>query len=1189
MESADEHYGGSLEGTTVEIVGLGAQPVPRAFKDIEGYEPSSFQVDGIDGCKGLCVQWYEPDSLYCVQLLNGLVVCVREEYLKVYVAPPPQMGGFDVIWPLDPELLSAHGEIVCDVLAQKEFCVLHMSVEQSDQEMLMKELKTELDYHRLPVELESAYLGLQSSSKIAPIKPADADFVSNDVLHALDQDLTAIGGAVMPFTESMLGFRTPECIRSESMVRTNIDEQDLDSLVPEVLTEMNTAEQSNYLVDYVDFYQKRMLCMIYVVHGQGGNLWLYPRKKPDKGHIDIPISSGKVIVFRHDVLDYSYQPIGDNMAMQSWILRDDFKKGPVNEMQVSLDGQAGEVLCNPGPPVPDKPKANVNGFHTRLPGACWSPEEFWASLAYANDGIIHWPRTRFETEPYYEANTQSAQTGKSYTCHGGFISEDQFEQFDNNFFGIPEAEAKTMVPGQRIALEVGYTALRKSGFNKSSLKGQEMGTWFGDVGPDWHRFQATWAEWHRAENDDATILATSTSCSGTAGRISYLFDLRGPISSYDTACSSSLVAMNAAHLMMFDSDEPRKETSQALVVGINTFLGPGFFIGCCMATMLSHQGRSFTFDRSADGYQRGEGCGAVYLKLSQGTREEELRRIAAIIGTATNQDGRSASLTAPNGPAQQKVVTKSMRFAGIDPNTVSIAECHGTGTALGDPIEVGALMAVMYKREFPILKTSAKSALGHLEAGAAIAGLSKCILMIMTATAVPNCHLKTINAHLVIQDYPVYFDSETIDTGFSSLFCGVSSFGFGGTNSRADVYGYAQSGPRKTVSVELPRVNPALVLPSGQSVYISGSWNAWTSHDEMDMSEDGSTYQCQVVIGETGVERFQLSLTADGSGSQVFHPLTKNASSCTQIVGPDSQGYGLNFAINGLSDGYLPGAAYRITFKWHYEQKTIMWDVLSDPVGNVLGLDFQHKYYIIGTWSDYKFQDMVATEDPSVYEYSFTIGYRQKERFQIARDRDATQLYYPSHKGEAEPSGGAAQGPDDPGSAKSWKVLGQPLDKILVRFTIRNGEASVETMNLSSRGGEIISPPSEKPPAEDTGDSWILDTSHFSYYVVGTLTNDRPLPLTLSYGGVYRCQVELTGWKRSKLTKKFQIATDTDVTQVLYPDEKGRIAGPDAGVSRSWSLSGPRGAVFEIRLNVATRKRDDVVTWEMLKEPDEFS
>ena len=259
---------------------------------------------------------------------------------------------------------------------------------------------------------------------------------------------------------------------------------------------------------------------------------------------------------------------------------------------------------------------------------------------------------------------------------------------------------------------------------------------------------------------------------------------------------------------------------------------------------------------------------------------------------------------------------------------MSIAECHGTGTALGDPIEVGALMAVMHERKVPILKTSAKSNVAHLEAGAGIAGLTKCIMMINMGTAPPNCHFNIINPHLTIEGYPVYFDSEDIDVGLSSLYCGVSSFGFGGTNSRADVYGWASKGHKAAVRANLPAHSLPRALHMGQKVYISGSWDDFSSHKVMEGGRDG-TYNVIVAVGDSCCEEFHLSCSQDHK--EIIHPLVPKAGCNEQVVGPDYAGKGLNFFIDGKADGVPPGQHYQISFEWGDDKKTISWIPVAAP------------------------------------------------------------------------------------------------------------------------------------------------------------------------------------------------------------------------------------------------------------------
>eukprot|EP00933_Yihiella_yeosuensis_P030519 TRINITY_DN24160_c0_g1_i2.p1 TRINITY_DN24160_c0_g1~~TRINITY_DN24160_c0_g1_i2.p1 ORF type:complete len:418 (-),score=51.13 TRINITY_DN24160_c0_g1_i2:61-1164(-) len=356
-----------------------------------------------------------------------------------------------------------------------------------------------------------------------------------------------------------------------------------------------------------------------------------------------------------------------------------------------------------------------------------------------------------------------------------------------------------MAPYMRIMMEVGYECLWNAGHSRKNLKGWHCGVFVGDSGSDWDQLVML-------TNHNLSYIYAGRERSAACTRLSHVMGLTGPCSTAETACSSSLVACGIAQMTMRTKTEEQKmpnistDLKHGLVIGTNTIIGPGSYIGLSGPGMLTSKGRCFTFDTSADGFARGEGIGAIQLKVCDDSWESA-GRVAIMIGCSVNQDGRSASMTAPHGPSQQEVIRQSMREAGVAPNKITIAECHGTGTALGDPIEVGALRGVLRgDRKAPILKTSAKSNIGHLEAGAGVAGLIKCIGMLNYSTGCPNVHLLCLNPHLDVAGFPVYFETECVDYGSNSGLTGVSSFGFGGTNARADVWGHATKGPRYSIT-----------------------------------------------------------------------------------------------------------------------------------------------------------------------------------------------------------------------------------------------------------------------------------------------------------------------------------------------------------------------------------------------------
>lgn len=374
------------------------------------------------------------------------------------------------------------------------------------------------------------------------------------------------------------------------------------------------------------------------------------------------------------------------------------------------------------------------------------------------------------------------------------MDDEVIEGFDNRFFGVDADEAAMMAPKDRIALEVGYETLHRAGYRQDTLRRLDMGVFHGDSGSDWTSLLSgivTPTRWDYELN--------SVCCS----RLSWIFGMVGPCSTAETACSSSLVATGIAHMSMRSPAEDQPKTGfssgsrNSLVVGLNTLVGAGSYISLSGPGMLTHKGRCFTFDHSADGYARGEGVGGFVLKKCVHAYDA-MGRLGMLVGSCINQDGRSASMTAPHGPSQQDVIRASMREGGLDASMITIAECHGTGTSLGDPIEVGSLRGVMKKDrgETPLLTTSAKSNIGHLEAGAGMAGIIKCITMLRSSVGAPNCHLTEFNPHLDISGFPVVMEIEAVDFGHNSGLSGVSSFGFGGTNARADMWGHAVKGHR---------------------------------------------------------------------------------------------------------------------------------------------------------------------------------------------------------------------------------------------------------------------------------------------------------------------------------------------------------------------------------------------------------
>ncbi|PTV59197.1 hybrid non-ribosomal peptide synthetase/type I polyketide synthase [Acinetobacter seifertii] len=450
--------------------------------------------------------------------------------------------------------------------------------------------------------------------------------------------------------------------------------------------------------------------------------------------------------------------------------------------------QAVDNLANSVRPDVREPIAIVSTA-CRLPGGVRSPQDFWQLLENKVDAVSEIPRSRFDIDEVYDPDVNAL--GKSYTRKGGFV--DGLEYFDHLFFDIPQIEAEAMDPHQRLILSTGFEALHQLGYSRRDLKGKNIGVFVGVSNQDWMVTQG-------AEQEHNPYFGPGVSFSIIANRISYVLGLTGPSMTLDTACSSSLVALDIAveKLRQHDCDA-------ALVGGVNVMMHPRTFIGSCAANMLSPSGRCASFDESADGYCRGEGAGAIVLKRLSDAEASGDPIVAVIHGTAVNQDGASATMTAPNGKAQQAVLRKAYQNANIDPASVDYVECHGTGTPLGDPIEIDALNKVLGEhRNKPLVLGSAKSNIGHLEGAAGIVGLIKATEVLNRRRAPGIAHFQKLNPNINVANTLLHFSGDDIPLNTNGrLIAGVSSFGFGGTNAHV-VLSTHPHGVRQYPSVVAP-------------------------------------------------------------------------------------------------------------------------------------------------------------------------------------------------------------------------------------------------------------------------------------------------------------------------------------------------------------------------------------------------
>ena len=354
---------------------------------------------------------------------------------------------------------------------------------------------------------------------------------------------------------------------------------------------------------------------------------------------------------------------------------------------------------------------------------------------------------------------------------------DRLDEFDAAFFGISPREAPHVDPRQRLALELMWEALEHAGIPPDSLAGTLTGVFMATLTNDYDHL--LFDDLRRAE----AYSGAGTANSIVANRLSYFLDVRGPSLALDTACSGSLVAVHLACESL-----RRGESTLALAGGVNVNLMPKSNVFFSKAGALSPSGRCRTFDGRADGMVRSDGAGVIVLKRLSDARRDGDRVIAVIKGSAVNHDGRSNGLMAPNGDAQKAVLTEAYRRAGVAPASVQYIEAHGTGTKLGDPIEVQALGDVL-TQDRPVdrkcLLGSLKTNVGHTEAAAGIGGLIKTALALGHRVIPPAVHFTDPNPLIPFGRLPFVVPREASEwpSPDAPLVAGVSGFGFGGTNA----------------------------------------------------------------------------------------------------------------------------------------------------------------------------------------------------------------------------------------------------------------------------------------------------------------------------------------------------------------------------------------------------------------------
>ncbi|MFF8433572.1 SDR family NAD(P)-dependent oxidoreductase [Streptomyces bacillaris] len=430
-----------------------------------------------------------------------------------------------------------------------------------------------------------------------------------------------------------------------------------------------------------------------------------------------------------------------------------------------------------GDPEPSGRDIAVIGVAGRYPMAP-DLDRFWANLLDGRDCVTEIPERRWRLAGFFEPGRAA---GRSYSKWGGFL--DGIDEFDPAFFRITPREAEGMDPQERLFLQTAWHALEDAGVPRAAVAGRPVGVFAGVMFTQYQMLGL-------GAEDRLPVLPTSFT-SSVANRVSYFLDARGPSLALDTMCSSSLTALHLACESLRSG-----ESELALVGGVNLIVHPYKYLHLSQVGFVSTDGRCRAFGAGGDGYVPGEGVGVVVLKPLAAAVADGDRVLAVIKGSAVNHGGRAGGFYVPNPAAQADVVRQALHRAGVDPATVSYLEAHGTGTALGDPVEISALSQVFGPGDTRL--GSVKSGIGHLESAAGIAGLTKVLLQLRHRTLVPSLHARPANEAIDWEQSPLSVQQDAgpwPTTGNMPRRAGISAFGAGGSNAHLVVEEYPQPAP----------------------------------------------------------------------------------------------------------------------------------------------------------------------------------------------------------------------------------------------------------------------------------------------------------------------------------------------------------------------------------------------------------
>jgi 3-oxoacyl-(acyl-carrier-protein) synthase len=671
--------------------------------------------------------------------------------------------------------------------------------------------------------------------------------------------------------------------------------------------------------------------------------------------------------------------------------------------------------------------------------------------------------TRWDHSTIYDEREECWKMNppKTNCMHACFV--DGLEFFDSKMFGLGGAEVKSMDPSQRLCLETAYESLYRGGVKRKEMLNSSCGMYVG----------TSISEWNSAERtlDLGTFGATGSSAAITAGRVSFCLGLKGACLSIDTEAAAALTCTQYAVESVQIKGMGRLQDF-AVAMGVSCNLAKAYWPAHTAAGLLCPGGRCFTFDESARGHVRGEGCGGLMVKLlsekvdGEEVRDETANIVGVLAAAASNHNGRSASLSAPNGLSIQEALLDTCKHAGIQAYDVDTCEIHGSANYLADAVEVRSTNKALRNSNSweTLLVTSGKTQVGN---GLEVAGmfqLLKALYSTQYGLCASNIHLCELNPHIELEDSSVTLPTEHVEFGLRSCFQCVFARGFGGMNVSLMSYGSVDEERRPPPKAVSEESRPKLVYwPSGggaladhprHGYFISGSWSEWRDAQIMEEEGDG-VYGFTVTIGETRWEQFVILL--DNDETKVLHPNRHKAPKGTMLFGPEDRSmtdstwlidgrtqYTAHESLTDMqehvsADDGCPGTQYRVRLHVSGKWRTVSWikSGCTELAGRALG-----RYYLFGSWNNWSLTGAIDMESTSRGVFSGLVTLAQHPvQFLIVRNRDMGQVIYPL----ATNADMHAQvvGPDDFIYETQWLLQGNSGDVFRIELHLTDAVPAV--------------------------------------------------------------------------------------------------------------------------------------------------